>query len=213
MVLAADLSIPESACKLVQELDDRKLKIDVLINNAGFGDCGRFQAADPDRLARMLQLNVVSLTELTRRLVPAMVERGRGKIMLVASTAAFQAVPNMAVYAASKAYVLSFGEALAHELKTTGVTVTTLCPGPTRTRFAAVAGAEKSVVFQRQIGIMESAIVAKQGYRALKRGRRTIVNGLTNTLAAFGSRFVPRSIAAAIAGNFMAEANPSPTKS
>ena len=213
VIIVADLSVQGSAAKLVQEIDERKLSVDVLINNAGFGDRARFQNADADKLSRMLQLNIVSLTELTRLLVPKMMERGRGKILLVSSTAAFQPVPNMAVYAATKAYVLSLGEALAHEFQGTGVTVTTLCPGPTKTRFAAVAHANDSVAFQRQGGLMESSIVAAQGYRALKRGRRTIVSGLANTIGAIGARIIPRSIAATIAGSLMAEPTPSSTKS
>lgn len=207
LVISQDLSLPGAANRLVEEVETRSLTIDVLINNAGFGHLARFQDADAEKISSMLRLNVIFLTELTKRLVSKMVERGQGKIMLVASTASFQAVPHMAVYAATKAYVLSLGEALAVELQGTGVSATTLCPGPTRTGFASVAGAEDSFVFRRKLGLMESAEVAKRGYRGLKRHRWTVVTGATNRIAAIGSRLVPRSFAAKAAGHLMAGRN------
>jgi short-subunit dehydrogenase len=135
VVIPADLSQPGGAAALAGAIETRGSALDVLVNNAGLGAVGRFDQTDPLRISEMIQVNIVALTELTRLLLPGMVARRRGKVMLVASTAAFQPGPRMAVYFATKAYVLSFGEAIAYELKGTGVTVTVLCPGPTATNF------------------------------------------------------------------------------
>ena len=132
-VIAADLGQPGAAASLMQIVEERGLVIDMLINNAGLDDTGRFDQADPGTVAAMLQVNIVALTELTRLVLPKMVARRRGRVMLLASTAAFVPGPQMAVFYASKAYVLSFGRAIGYELRRTGVTVTTLCPGSTAT--------------------------------------------------------------------------------
>ena len=190
VVIPADLSKPGAAAELADAVEGRGLQIDVLINNAGLGALGRFDQIDPLRISEMLQVNVVALTELTRRLLPGMVARRRGKIMLVASTASFQPGPRMAVYFATKAYVLSLGEALAYELRGTGVTVTTLCPGATATDFFKVAGA-------RDIALrptMSAPEVARIGYRALKAGRRVVIAGVLNRILAVGGRHGPHSI-------------------
>ena len=150
---------------LVDELDRRGLSIDVLINNAGLGGLGRFDRIDPARIGEMLQVNIVALTELTRLLLPGMIARGHGRIMLVGSVAGFQPGPGMAVYFATKAYVLSLGEALAHELRGTGVTVTTLCPGATATDFFDVAGATQRFIARRRGHMMPADRVARIGYR------------------------------------------------
>jgi short-subunit dehydrogenase len=166
-----------------------------LVNNAGLGAVGRFDQTDPLRISEMIQVNIVALTELTRLLLPGMVARRRGKVMLVASTAAFQPGPRMAVYFATKAYVLSFGEAIAYELKGTGVTVTVLCPGPTATNFQQIAGTSELTFFNtagRQV--MSAAAVAQLGYRGLKAGRRVVITGLLNRITAFGGRFAPHPI-------------------
>jgi short-subunit dehydrogenase len=152
--------------------------LDVLINAAGLGDSGRFDRAEPEKIAAMLHVNVVALTELTRLVLPQMVARRRGKVMLVASTAAFQPGPEMAVYYASKAYVLSLGRAIGYELRRTGVTVTTLCPGPTATGFAEVAQMQGSALFSGPMPVMQAAEVARLGYAALKAGRPVVVTGL-----------------------------------
>ena len=137
---------------------------EVLVNNAGFGDAADFALAEPERLLQMLQLNVVALTEITRLFLPGMLARRRGRIMLLGSTAAFQPGPGMAVYFATKAFVLSLGEALAEELRGTGVTVTTLCPGATATEFAAAANAQNRRLFKRRLAhVMSSADVAEEG--------------------------------------------------
>jgi uncharacterized protein len=189
-VIPADLSRPGAASELANAIETRGLAVDVLINNAGLGAVGRLDEIDPGRVGEMLHVNVVALTELTRLLLPGMVARGRGKIMLVASTAGFQPGPRMAVYFASKAYVLSLGEALAYELRGTGVTVTTLCPGATATNFFKTAGA-KEIAAQP---MMSAEAVARAGYRAMKAGRRVVVTGMLNNLLAIGAKLAPHSI-------------------
>lgn len=171
-VIPADLGEAGAAAALAQELAVRGIELDVLINAAGLGDSGRFDRAAPETIAAMLQVNVVALTELTRLVLPQMVARQRGKIMLVASTAAFQPGPQMAVYYASKAYVLSFGRAIGYELRRTGVTVTTLCPGPTATGFAKVAQMEGSGLFNGPMPVMQAAEVAPRLCCAQGRPRR-----------------------------------------
>lgn len=195
MVMPKDLALPGAARELVQEIESRAIRIDVLINNAGFGDAGAFAREDPDRIETMLQLNVVSLTALTRAFLPGMVARGRGRVMLVSSTAAFVPGPNMAVYCASKAYVLSLGEALARELRGTGVTLTTLCPGATLSGFAAEAGAESLPLYSSKlVPKMSSASVARAGYDAMMGGKPVLVTGIMNKFVAFSGRVFPRAV-------------------
>jgi short-subunit dehydrogenase len=204
VVITADLSQPEGAAGLVREIESRGLTIDVLVNNAGLGAVGRFDQTDPSRISEMLQVNIVALTELTRLLLPSMVGRGRGRVMLVGSTAAFQPGPGMAVYFGTKAYVLSFGEAIAYELRGTGVTVTVLCPGPTATNFAQVAGTSELKFFNsaaRQV--MSAATVARLGYRGFKAGRRVVITGPLNKILANAGRFSPRAISLATASALM----------
>ena len=192
-VFPADLSDPAAPRKLFDEVAAAGLAVDVLVNNAGFGVYGKFADADPDRLLAMVRVNVLALTELTRLFIPGMVARGRGRVLNVASTAAFQPGPLMAGYYATKAYVLSLSEALAHELRGTGVTVTCLCPGPTRTEFAAVAAAEGTKLFDNP-NVTDAGPVADAGYRATMRGRRVVIPGVLNRLGAVATRFVPRTV-------------------
>lgn len=194
-VISADLSKPGGAAALTAAMRERGLSPDVLVNNAGLGAGGAFHESDPARVSEMLQVNVVAVTELTRAFVPDMVGRGRGRVLIVASTAAFQPGPSMAVYSASKAYELSFGEAINHELRGTGVTVTTLCPGPTRTEFTDVANTGTSVLFVGPLAnVMTAAEVARQGYRALAAGKRVHIVGVANKLVAASGRFSPHAI-------------------
>jgi short-subunit dehydrogenase len=193
-VIAADLSKPGAAAILAGEIAGRGLAIDVLVNNAGLGAAGRFDRCDPARIGEVIQVNIVALTELTRLLLPPMVARGHGRVMLVASVAAFQPGPRMAAYFASKAYVLSLGEALAYELRRTGVSVTTLCPGATATKFFTVAGADNSVMAQRLRRMMRAEDVARLGYQGLAAGRRVVITGAVNRLLAFAGRYVPHRI-------------------
>jgi uncharacterized protein len=198
-VIPADLGKPGGAAELMNIVDQRGIVIDTLINNAGLGDTGRFDREDPEKISSMLQVNIVGLTELTRLVLPKMVARGRGRVMLVSSTAAFQPGPGMAVYYATKSYVLSFGRAIGYELKRTGVTVTTLCPGATTTEFAQVAHMEGSALLEGPMPVMSAAEVARQGYAALKAGRPQIITGLLNGIIAMSTRFTPTFVLLAIA--------------
>jgi short-subunit dehydrogenase len=195
-LIAKDLSRPGSAAELFAELRARSIEIGILINCAGFGASGLFAQTDADLERDMMQLNMIALTELTKLALPDMIGRRAGRILNVASTAAFQPGPRMAVYYATKAYVLSFSEALANELAGTGVTVTTLCPGPTRTRFGRRAGIEGANVFRA--GVMSAEAVSDAGYDGLMKGRSLIIPGLRNRLLAASARLGPRKLVTAI---------------
>ncbi|HEX5438047.1 MAG TPA: SDR family oxidoreductase [Gemmatimonadaceae bacterium] len=197
-VIPADLSRPESIPAIATALREAGLTVDILVNNAGVGRAGAFAATEAAAEAAMLQLNVGALVALTALLLPPMVQRGHGRILNVASTAAFVPGPFMAGYYASKAYVLSLSEALASELRGTGVTVTTLAPGPTHTGFQAAANLQRSALF-RTGNVMDAATVARAGYRGLMQGKRLVVPGVMNKLLVFGTRFIPRRATAAIA--------------
>jgi len=202
-ILAADLSQNGAAAALAGDIETRGLTVDVLINAAGLGANGRFDAQDSRRISEMLQVNVVALTELTRMLLPGMVSRGKGRVMLVASTAGFQPGPQMAVYCASKAYALHFGEAIAYELRNSGVTVTTLCPGATDTEFARVADAGKSALFKGLLPVMTATEVAQLGYQGLKARRRVVITGLVNKIMVTSSWLSPASVSLRIANWMM----------
>jgi short-subunit dehydrogenase len=206
-IIAADLGKSGAAAGLVQEIEAKGLVVDVLINAAGLGGQGRFYKSDPQRIGEMLQLNVVALTELTRLVLPGMVRRGRGHVMLLSSTAAFQPGPNMAVYCASKTYVLSFGQAIAYEVRNTGVSVTTLCPGATATEFAEVASVTNSALFKgSMIPVMSASEVARIGYRGLKARRSVVITGLLNRIMAISSRLSPTALTVRIASWMMSSA-------
>jgi len=190
-VVTADLSQPRAAEALVGKLDAAGLEIDVLVNNAGYASYGAFSETDLGGELDMIQVNVVALTHLTKLLVRKMVARHAGKILNVASTAAFQPGPLMAVYYATKAYVLSFSEALANELDGTGVTVTALCPGPTRTGFQARAQMEESKLVRGK-EIMTAEEVARAGYDGLMKGKTVVIPGVSNKMLAQAVRFLPR---------------------
>jgi short-subunit dehydrogenase len=192
-VIAEDLTRLEAPGAIAQELGARGITLEFLVNNAGFGTTGAFAEADPARELGMLALNVTAVVHLTRLLLPAMVGRRSGRILNVGSTAGFMPGPFMAGYYASKAFVNSFTQALAFELRGTGVTATVICPGPTATEFAAVAGVEKSRLFQAST--MQAHEVAALGYRAMMRGRSVAIPGARNRLAIFSLRFAPRATA------------------
>jgi short-subunit dehydrogenase len=196
-ILAADLSQPGSADHVARFLAERRLTIDILVNNAGFGTHGPFASENPQEQLSELQLNVVTLTTLTRQLLPGMLERRKGRILNVASTAAFQPGPLMAVYYATKAYVLSLSLALSEETAGSGVTVTCLCPGPTRTGFQERARIEKTRLLD-VIGVMSSADAARAGYDGMMAGRALVIPGLTNKMGVQSQRFIPRSLGAKI---------------
>lgn len=201
-VLPADLSQPGAAESLALILETQHIEVDTLVNNAGFGLHGPFIELDRGKQSEMLRLNVVALTELTRLFTPGMVRRGRGKVLNLASTAAFQPGPMMAVYFATKAYVLSFSVALGEELRGTGVTVTCLCPGATETRFAETASLTGTKLFNL-VKPMPSREVAEIGYHALQDGKGVLVAGWLNRCMAFSARFAPLRFAARIAKGMM----------
>ena len=183
-----DLAEPGAAQVLKQRLDRQGLRIDTLINNAGYGVHGEFLGADPARISAMLQLNVVTLTELTHLYGTEMAARGKGRILLVASLLGYMAAPSYAAYAATKAYIRSLGESLHDEFAPRGVTVTVLAPGLTATAFADVSGHKVSALLKMMM--MQPRPVAEIGLRALMAGRSGVVPGVANTLAAWSARLM-----------------------
>ncbi len=192
-VITADLADPAAPQRLFDEVAAAGHAIDVLVNNAGFGDLGPFANADLAKLLRMIQVNVAALTELTGLFLPGMRSRGRGRILNVGSVAGFQPGPLMAVYYATKAYVNSFSEAIANELSGSGITATCLCPGPTDSEFASVAGMQSSKHFSVGHRLTARA-VAEQGIAGMKRGKVLVIPGWRNKLLLFSERFAPRSV-------------------
>ncbi len=192
MVLVKDLADPNAPQEIYSELEKENINVDVLVNNAGFGVYGMFAETDWEREAEMIQVNITSLTHLTKLFLKKMLENGTGKIMNVASTIAFVPGPLFSIYAASKAYVLHFSEALANEVKGTGVSVFCFCPGATGSLFWERADAEQSRVGKSRL--MDSAKAARIGYTALKKGKVTSIAGLTQKMAIFSTRFAPRNV-------------------
>ena len=197
-VVAMDLSQPDSAEKLFAAVQSKNLTVDILVNNAGFGDHGLFVDSKIERNQEMIDLNILTLTKLTHLFLPNMVKNKNGKIMNVASTAAFQPGPLMSVYYATKAYVLFFSEGLHEELRGTGVTVTALCPGATASGFQAAANLS-NVALLDTLKIPTSKEVADYGYQALMDEKVVAIHGFLNSLFAFSVRLTPRSIVRKIA--------------
>jgi uncharacterized protein len=189
-VAAKDLSNPESTDELTSELASAGIQVDVLINNAGFAAYGPFNETSWKEEHDMIQVNIMALTALTKQLLPGMIKRNYGKILNVASTAAFQPGPLMAVYYATKAYVLSFSEAVNYELRNTNVSVTALCPGATATNFEKRANLESSRLFQS--GAMNARDVAIEGYKALMEEKSLEIPGFKNKALTNLVRFLPR---------------------
>jgi uncharacterized protein len=192
-----DLAQPPAAKFLFDQLQREGIAVDIVVNNAGFGAFGEFVRMRDDDILGQIQLNITALTELTRFFVPPMIARRSGRVMNVASTAGFQPGPLMAVYYATKAYVISFSEAIANELRHSGVTVTCFCPGATHTGFAERAGIQNSRLFKR-LGASNVASVALDGYRALMAGRTLSISGTHNWLVAQSTRFAPRKMVTSI---------------
>ena len=202
LILATDLTEPGAAAYVLDQTTRADIQVEVLVNNAGFGQYGLFADNDLEECLRQIQLNVTTLTHLTRLYLPAMIERAKierkgGSILNVASTAAFQPGPLMAVYFATKAYVLHFSEALANELNGSGVTVTCLCPGATTTEFHKRANATGMKLLK--FGSMDARTVAEDGYRAMMAGKPVAISGFKNWLLAQSVRFSPRRLVTAIA--------------
>jgi short-subunit dehydrogenase len=202
-VLVKDLSRPEAAREVFEETERLKRRVDGLINNAGFGIGGRFVETDLKRNLEMLQLNIVTLTELTHRYLPGMLARRQGLVLNVASTAAFQAVPYLGAYAATKAYVLSFSEALHEECRNQGVLVMALCPGATATEFFDTAQVAEGTARDMLRRAQTPEEVVETAFAGMRRQSSFVVSGFANSLLSQATRFVPRDIAARIAGNLM----------
>src|SRR5437762_6121697 len=192
LVIARDLSRPTAVDEIYEEVSAASMTVEMLVNNAGFPVFGLFAQTQLETELEMLHVNVIALTALTKLFLRGMVERRAGRILNLASTAAFEPGPLMAVYYASKAYVLSFSEALANELRGTGVTVTALCPGPTRTGFQARAQMEESKLVRGK-EIMTAEEVARTGYAGLMKGKTIVIPGMSNKMLAQAVRFLPRN--------------------
>lgn len=199
LVVPADLGNPSEAERVLEAVTGAGVTVDYLVNNAGFGTTGPFLETDLARELEMVRVNVTALTELTHRFARGMVSRHRGGILNIASTAGFQPGPNMAVYYATKAYVVSFSEALAEELRGSGVSVTAYCPGPVATEFARTAGNAESVLFKR-FAVATATSVANGAYRALVHHRVVAVHGLMNWLGIEFLRVSPRSMVRRLVG-------------
>jgi short-subunit dehydrogenase len=197
-VLAFDLSLDDSPQLIFAELQKENITIDVLVNNAGFGLYGEFKETNLTTELNMIKLNISSLVEMSKLFLEPMLARKSGKIMQVASIAAFQPGPHMAVYYASKSFVLNFSEAVAEEIKNTGVTITTLCPGPTKTNFEEKA----DMHFPKTMKIMTAEEVAKIAYKELQKNKSSVViTGARNKMIAFIVRLLPRKLVTKIAGS------------
>jgi short-subunit dehydrogenase len=193
--IESDLEDAVAREQLAARIDALGLEVDVLVNNAGFGDPGDFAAAKRERLVAMLRVNCEALLDLQARYLPAMVERGRGAVINVASTAAFQPIPGTATYAATKAFVLSLSEAVHQELKGTGATVTAVCPGPVKTEFTQVAGITHAEDQLPGLFWADSAAIARAAVDAADQGRRVVVPGVVNRAGALTGQHTPRMLA------------------
>ena len=199
-IIGLDLSKLDSPEQLYGKVNDKGLKVDVLINNAGYGVYGPFIGTEMEKETGMLLLNMVTLTKLTKLFAADFVKNGKGHIINIASTAAFQAVPTMATYAATKAYVLSFSEAIAHELKNQNVKVTAICPGATQSEFAQVADIGDPAMFNKAPTSRE---LAEFTYKSMIKGKTTAIHGAKNSFLVFATRLSPRKVVTAIAAKMM----------
>ena len=193
-VVAADLANEGERDRLQQELGGRGRAVEVLVNNAGFGHQADFARSPRERMVEMVRVNVEAVVDLTSRFIGPMVERGRGSVINIASTAAFQPLPGSAVYAASKSFVLSFSEAIRTELRGTGVTVTVVCPGPAKTEFTEVAGV--GGIEQRTPGAVWTSVeeIARQAVDGARRDKRVVVPGMLNRATAIAGQHSPRAV-------------------
>lgn len=203
--IGKDLSLPNAAKEVYDETTRLKISIDYLINNAGFGDFGMFAETNWNKELQMINLNITALTHFTKLYLQDMVKHGSGKIMNVASTAAFQPGPTMAVYFATKAYVLNFSEAVNNEVSDKGITVTALCPGPTESGFQAAAELEESKMVKGK-KLPSSKTVAEYGYRSMMSGKAVAIHGLMNSILANAVRFMPRALVVKVLRNMQEKA-------
>jgi len=187
-----DLANPDGPGRVFDAVTAQGLEVEHLINNAGVGLYGRFSQTDLNAELKMIQLNVTSVVELTKRFLPSMIQRRSGRILNVASTAAFVPGPWMSIYYATKAFVLSFSEAIGYELKPSGITVSTLCPGPTQSEFKVRAGSQRSRLFEAFL--MDAPTVARAGYDGMMSGKSVVIPGIRNKLIPVAARMIPRPL-------------------
>ncbi|MDP8943620.1 MAG: SDR family oxidoreductase [Actinomycetota bacterium] len=193
-VVAGDVADAADRERVMAEIADRGLAVEVLVNNAGFGSAGAFQGLDPDREVMMVRTNVEAVVALCGAYVAAMVERGRGAVLNLASVAGFHPLPRQATYSATKAFVLAFTEALDADLSGTGVRATAVCPGPVKSEFEEQAGIDGAFDALPSFTVLSSAQTARAAVRAVERGKRSEIPGVTNVLAAYAGRFAPRTV-------------------
>jgi short-subunit dehydrogenase len=201
-LIQKDLAQPGAAWEIFESLKKKGIEIDYLINNAGFGLYGKFEEQDSAELRRMIELNITALTELTHLFLPSMIKRGNGRIMNVASTAAFQAGPLLSVYSATKAYVLHFSEGVGNETSHTGVTITAFCPGATATGFQEAAHIGESRLVKGK-KLPEAEPVALYGYKAMLKGKKVAIPGFMNAVMAATTGFMPRAWVTGVARMMM----------
>jgi short-subunit dehydrogenase len=206
-VFSADLALPEAPRQIYEFTGQKQIQIDLLINNAGFGQYGELPSVETQRLLDMVQVNCLAVVHLTRLYVPGMVARRRGDVLILASTASFQAVPYISTYAATKAFDLLFAEGLAEEMKPHGVRVCALCPGSTESEFHAVAGQEAFESKSRET----AEKVARTGLEALAAGKSYVISGLGNYMGAQSQRLVPRRLVTRIAAKMFSPKSPTNT--
>jgi uncharacterized protein len=209
-ILVKDLTTSNAVTDIYEQLVESSIRIDYLINNAGYGDFGLFSEADWNKTAQMIDLNVKALVHLTRLILPDMITRKEGRILNVASVAGFQPGPLMAAYYATKAFVLSFSQALAYELKGSGICLTVLCPGPTASGFKQAASLENSKLFSGK-KIATSLEVAQVGYQAMLKGKTLVIHPKAYSLMLFVERFIPRKWVVAIISKIQAADQTTPT--
>ena len=200
--IACDLTDEDARRRMVAEVDERGLEVEILVNNAGFGTAGEFQELDLGGELRMVRTNVEAVVHLCGEYVGGMVERGRGAILNVASTAGFQPLPRQSTYAASKAFVLSFTEALSADLKGTGVTATALCPGPVKTEFTDQHAGFDAAASTPDFVWMSAEDCARAAVKGLERGKRVVVPGAVNRIGTLAGQHAPRSVLLAAARRF-----------
>ena len=202
LVISMDLAVTDAARELFDAVQKQNIKVDYLINNAGFGDYGLFAETDWEKESRMIQLNIATLTQLTRLFLPEMIHNGGGKIMNLGSTASFQPLPLMAVYAATKAFVLSFSEAINNELAGKGITVSALCPGLTESGFVDAAAMNQSKMANSK-KLPTSQEVAEFGYNAMMEGKAVAIHGFKNKTLANLGKLAPRSLVVKMSRSFI----------
>lgn len=202
LIISMDLAVTDAAKELFDTVQKENIKVDYLINNAGFGDFSLFAETDREKVSRMMHLNMTTLTQLTRLFLPEMISNGGGKIMNLGSTASFQPLPLMAVYAATKAYVLSFSEAINNELAGKGITVTALCPGLTESGFVDAAAMNQSKMANSK-KLPTSKEVAEFGYNAMMKGKAVAIHSFKNRALANLGKLAPRSLVVKMSRSFI----------